>query len=607
MTYAIKLPSGDHLDLLPGTQLGFELQNSIFTGSDITVLPGSFSFPVELPASPMNRRLLNFPDLVTSVSLPQPIENVWIYAAGQPIFLGILTIRSASERRILVNIVANPMANTKNTPLNELNLGGDRSIGANDTARLAHFKATLETPENYDYIFCPIYNNFFFGEEKASPYVWQNRWDSAAQDLLLTGETIDPGGGNPTYTLPPPIMPMPKVSYIIQQIVETSADGWTLVNNFQSTSEMKRLVLLSIFSIWEAPNTAGNEPRLPDTINLQQHVSNTRANEFLKKLAITFQLGIFANPFKKEIEISPLEEVLSKPVKYDWTDYAIEGTLIEFDREEPPLYLCHQSTGDDLTAYNIDPEIELPHYQDQSEFAGAIAGLDDGLYYLETTEIVKEVFTVDGNKNARTLGRLRRCKKFDASPVFETPLEIPLTIEWVHPYDSQDVPMVNREGSSIDETDHSNHIWERNQAENFDCIYFYRGIQNNYTTGLGVDIPYTSVHRYNPESDYLSDAIAQITTSGVSEGDAQHSLLWGSDFYEITGLFDDYWKTFLEMRRNGKPVTVQLILPIAALTSFSFKDKIRILNMDYFVKSLRITKLYPDARFLIEAKLFSVI
>jgi hypothetical protein len=149
----------------------------------------------------------------------------------------------------------------------------------------------------------------------------------------------------------------------------------------------------------------------------------------------------------------------------------------------------------------------------------------------------------------------------------------------------------------VEVEDPDENSWKRTGTKMDDVLFFYRGIQpylNDLTT------PYCT------DTDFPNDETAapgSIYPEGTATDPCQYSLRWTGE----RGLFATRFALWHEMAANGKPVAMQLTLPVTLLTAFSFEDKVRISQMDYFVKSLRITKLYPDGRFLIEAKLFTTI
>lgn len=582
--YTIKLPGGDLLDLAPGTQISFELQNSIFSGSDTSTLPGSFSFPIDIPSSPTNRRALGFPDLVTTPGNPAPIADVWVYAAGQAMFNGTLTIRSANIRTISVNIVSNPLKDLKNITLKDIDLGGNRSFGANDATRKALMLNTVTFPENYDFSFLTVFNTEYWQGETPSPLIknlYSNYFDSTlgAFDFECLA-----------------IMPMLKLEYLLERIINTAAADFYFENKFQITKELRRLYLYNNFTLWQEGTGA---LELPDTFNLVNHVSKTNAGDFLKKVVELFALGIFVNIFDKKIELIPLAETLSKPVKHDWTNYAADGYAIHYEEQNAPGTLCHQEIDDIYPGFVYQGDIdELTSFMMEEDLDAALGSIPDGLYYVETKEAIFQVQDDGAGQYMTEKERRRRCIQVSDADALTFKMKVLSgNSSGVNDYTS---PQAFQTGNHYQETDIPG-TFERQEADTEDALFFFRGIQPVYADGTGDDIPFSSVTPWTPYAE--AGEFALITTDGVTEAEAEHSLLLDGE----NGLYEKFWKSWLDVSGAAKPVTLQLLLPVSVLTSFSFKDKIRILNMDYFVKSLRIQKLYPDSKFLIEARLFSVI
>ena len=62
-----------------------------------------------------------------------------------------------------------------------------------------------------------------------------------------------------------------------------------------------------------------------------------------------------------------------------------------------------------------------------------------------------------------------------------------------------------------------------------------------------------------------------------------------------------------QMLIAGKHVTQTFTLPITELVKFSFEDKVRVVNMDYFVKRLRVQKLIGRGLALVEVSMVSTV
>ena len=109
------MPSGAYLDLPRNFNLEFEQNNQVFTSSDSSTLPGTYSFPATLPLTQRNRALLGFPDLVTIASNTHEVEEVWVHLYNQPLFFGTMLITAATTSTVTVSIISNPVRDIKNT------------------------------------------------------------------------------------------------------------------------------------------------------------------------------------------------------------------------------------------------------------------------------------------------------------------------------------------------------------------------------------------------------------------------------------------------------------------------------------------------------------
>lgn len=590
--YSLELPSGKILDMPSGLQFSFELQNSVFSGSNTSVLPGSFTFPVTLPETGVNAAAFGLPQLPTSAKPLRAIDGVWVLAHGVRMFFGTLKLRKAGGG-IEVSITANPISSIKATPLNQLDLGGDRDWGSDDAARQAHMKATALDPDSHDYTFPMVYNDNFFGETPifagSRRIYFQNFYENDGFDMACEM-----------------IMPMARLDYVLRRLVETTAEGWSLRNDWQNTPELRRIYLYSRYSVWTYPDSVANVPVLPNTINLQHHVSTTKGNEFLKKVVAQFALGLFTNPFSRTISIQPLSRVTTAAARHDWTPFVDGGAVAEYEEASTFDAFCHQAPTDGVDAsYGFPDNLDgLPQYQKKTDIPAA-SSADDGFAYVWPEENIYEVRTqydasVPGIVTAAYLiGRKRLCQVLGNVATFTSKLGFPVVdfltkLLTIFYYSIR----MTKPGSYVQETDTPG-VWERTKADQEDTVFFYRGIQRYLSSLSGSEIPYASIGNHDGQGNEPAD----ITTSGSVEATAEHSMLWTGQH----GLYEKYHKAWRDITANGKPITYNLLLPLHELTSFRFQHKVRILNMDYFVVKLRVKKLTADRKFVVEASLFSVI
>jgi hypothetical protein len=116
-----------------------------------------------------------------------------------------------------------------------------------------------------------------------------------------------------------------------------------------------------------------------------------------------------------------------------------------------------------------------------------------------------------------------------------------------------------------------------------DRITLYRGIAPNFD---GDNYPLASGIPWDGEGTLLGD----------------YSLRWDGQY----GMYESWWIGWHTMLKQGKRISLRLLLTVPDLINFNFEDKIRIGNMDYFVEKLRVT--FTESGLApVEANLVSVI
>lgn len=562
---------GQLFELKPGTNLTFELQNLVFTNADSSKLPGSFAFPFTLPLTYKNRQMLGFPDRIDrAAALLTKIDIQVLADDGVEIFPGILTVREVSSGtggEIRVDIVVNPLSAIKQTPLNELDLGGDRDF-ANDAAVLADAKDTTTSPLDYDYIYFPIWNREYLesdynGVQKS----WfQNFFNVTTQEFSVDDDH-------------PALMPFIRLDYLLERIF-LNVD-YTFENAFQVTDELRKIVVYNNRSLW-------TDTGLENTINLQNHVSKTTASAFVRKIMGAFCLGLFYNTWSRKLKLVPMRDVISRSYKYDWTDKAIVPYTIATNVEQPEI-ICWKEDELDTTweHYRKYPKPET--FIDSLTWATFSAGAL-GKFYIIDRHAYYEKFSARVKFLHQTLG----CAPLETGdPIFEAEspalwdafrygeghgaitdanydliphCRIPGTVSYM------EVPDGGGDPESVSQDN-----------ECPDRITIYRGIAPNFDSD---DYPLASGLPWDGEGSLLGE----------------YSLRWDGQY----GMYESWWIGWHTMLKQGKRVSMRLALTIPDIINFNFEDKIRIGNMDFFVEKLRIT--FTDSGLApVDATLISVI
>lgn len=549
------------LDINPEETLNWELNNLVFSSSDSSQLPGSFSFPFQLPATPHNMRYLHHPERIDNASAFLIEGNVEIYFRRLAIFRGTMKVTKASvDTGISVYIVVNPLSTVKNTPLNELDLGGDRAF-ANAAAVLSHAKDTAVDPLDYDYVFFPIYNRDFLTASTGDlRYQYQNWYNTVTQVFAV----------DDAY---PAMMPFVRIEYLLNVIF--AGTDYTFENRWQITDELRRLVAYNNKSMW-------TDEGLDTTINLQNHVSKTTAAAYIRKLMGAFCLGLFYNPWDKLLRLIPLQSLLDSDVKHNWTDKILYAPTVNSSTEQPEI-ICWKRDDDDGTWAYYDKYIK-PAIDDSFDWADILTApagtyyiVNRHSYYLKNS-IPRYFFKF------QTLG----CGPTETGkPVFEAECQALWDVFMAGeghstPTDSDyDLLPQCRIKGNVKYVSGDDIVSQENECP--DRITLYRGM---YTDMDGDDYPMASGIPWDGDGNLIGE----------------YSLRWDGQY----GMYETWWKGWHTMLRQGKNVTALLHLSITDLLSFQFEHKVRIQNQDFFVKRLRIT-LTPRGLAPVEAELVSVI
>ena len=577
--YTVLMPSGNFLE--GSFSFAFDMSNQVFGSSDASVLPGSLTFPADVLLTPANRAELGFPDLVTKPGRFREFEGVWVYCHGQPMFYGTLLIRRANPTKASVNIIANPMRRLKDINLNELDLGGERDLGSAATW-LDLMYDTITAPDDHDFVFVPMYNVerndyvFSFDDPDASHRPFFNEYD--------------PFSGGQFQAASGALVPFPKLLYVLQQLFAAEDTGYTFANLWQVTLELQRLY---VFNNWDMRTLNADQlPDYPETINLTNHVPKLKGTEILKKTMAHFCLGLFSNIFTREIRLIPRATLLRRAPKHDWTQYVVSENDLQPTDDAPGIFNYEQP---DKLPFDVPAPEGLPSFNVLRDFNDAvIAGLADGFYYIEGEHMIVQYKSGPTYFVPHAAWLQHRGVVLDASRErYDTGLTSLLHYTSDAYYNSPVVASRFYETTNnLDET-----VWERRVTDPPVALFAYRGMNN---LGDPFAFPVASNHVWDP-SEGGGERLA--ITPAPEATSAERSLNWSGEY----GLYETAHKAWANMLLFAKPVELVLALPVATLTAFSFEDKVRILNMDYFVRRLRVGKPLGGGLVEVQATLLSII
>ena len=234
--------ANENIDLTPGSTIRFEFNSTIF---DTEAIQGNYTFPFNVPATDKNIKIFGFANLIENPDKTAEYPCI-VLADGVKFSDGKLVITNSTSKNfsghILVGLSGMAVMDKK---LSEIDLGGDRTMGANTTEVINHANAVvLQTYPDAHYTFPPHFNDKFYGDAQANNPDFQNvvnKYNPFTQSFIAnTDNGIDPINQNN-------LVPFPFLMYILQKGFEE--EGWTISGDFVNDDEMKQLIIYNTYSL----------------------------------------------------------------------------------------------------------------------------------------------------------------------------------------------------------------------------------------------------------------------------------------------------------------------------------------------------------------------
>lgn len=565
MSWKIQLPTGEFLDSVP--DLSLELNNQVFSSGDTTVIPGSFSFPATLPLSNRNKVLLNNPQLVNNAAQWRRYEGCWVYCYNEPMFYGTLTITNATDVKCTISVVANPVAKLKEANLGDIDLGENIELTGSITD---HMKDTAERPSDYNYAFFPVLIENIPIVVGTPHLSYHNYYDQDGTETF----------NGDSYAITPYI----RLDYLLSRILTLEDTGFTFINAWQTELELKRLYVFNNRDLRSSNTTT--TPAIPSEFNLKDHVPKVKVTDALKSVMSLFCLGLFTNIFSRTLKLASVRSLLQRAPKYDWTAYAIADAAID-PVSDAPNYFKFEPDPDPIPPEWPRPE-DCIFVATETEFYllydnPSSVGL---FFYIETRNWISHI---TGWTGSALIGEVRYAH---LPVVLDTKRDKPYNSNYTPPLLSMNMGEVSRW-----EEESTPGLWKFQYREpGFFGLIPYRGM----VPTSGNPFPSTSQSGwfYNPP-----ELRSPIVEDGVITGYSQYSLNWAGEY----GLYNQWHAQFNEMLRTGKPCTQSFIIPVSVLTEFSFEDKIRVGQMEYFLRRIQVKKTMGNGMILITASMLTTI
>lgn len=576
MAFGIKIGSR-YLDLFPGSQISFEKTTELWVTGDPTIQIGSYSFPLDVPLTDPNRLMLRFPERIDAFTSPVEIDNVVLYAGkgmsiGLPIFTGRLFVKTPSNVKASIFIVVDGLSRQNEKKMEDVDMGVFNLGPPLELAAVMTYSA--ENPQYYPFIFFPVLNmtlkNTYFGTDKYTHFsngvMGLSHINAYYPDWLFDLE-MDVEKKNNSI-----LVPFLRLEYILDKIV--TAMGYTLVNEWmEDNDELKQICIFNNKSINDL------DEAYKWKIRYNEHVpTRMLITEFLKAVCKYAFLGIFVDHASKTIILRPYKTVLLTAPRHDWTDRVAEDYELEQDNDVPNSIGFDVDNTDEYFSNNFVSSYPLladgaviADYWEAGGFPYDHS-LIDGYYHVKRDNSImrydpsRTLFEEQWSRWSHRfkyilIGGKGKSWNSKCIPMWSDSVRPAVFGTFVYSIPRVDIPL-NIKLKFDDE------IVEQNAELSSIRLMIYRGFRD-YQGGVSGTYPYANATAYDP----------------ATEDEAfNHSLHYDGD----KGMYNLYGKEWMHFMKNKKIVKRYLKLTIQDILNHKEYDKIRIGNMNYFVKSMRI-------------------
>jgi hypothetical protein len=549
MRFGIEI-DGEMLDLYPKTKFTCELRSTAYFGGDEAVYNSSFVSTQAVPPTGRNLRLLLHPERIDSADVFIQDKPCVFWWRGVDLFRGHVSVRSFLT--VYMTVELNPVL--AKTQLQNIDIG-TMDLGANP---LQTATDTLQNPESYPGVFCPILNPRTVPEQGYSWYgndipIYQNEWDGETEDKLrFTGG----------------ISPQLRLQFVLDAIFKST--NYRLSNHWLTTPELRRLLVYNNAQLY--PDASG----IVAPIDLSSLMPKQTGGAFLKSVARPYNLMLDTDTINKTCDLLTMPQVLGEVPRHDWTKKAIEAPIREQDDGKLPRSFGFKHEADWMPDTAKDYRkptnalgIDDPATPDDERSP-------DGFYTNSTTGIryyhhnigkvpgltVSALVMRECRDRTGSLGTNTEGVSFEISPL----LGAKMYGANVHPYGSESF------GVSVN-APHGGNLSVNTAPTK---LFFFRGFRTNE---LGYRYPFGS----SEIVDY--NGVRVQVGEGATAFDAQHDIKWTGD----TGIFNRYWREWYEVLARNERIKAKFALTPNDVRTFRFSHKIRLNNINCLAKNITLS------------------
>jgi hypothetical protein len=568
MAFGIKIGS-EFLDMYPSSTLGFVRNNDLWVTGDPTLSDGSYSFPIDVPLTGLNKRLLQYPHRIDAYQPLKVLTDVTIYigkgmSVGVPIFSGDLYVKKSEDDKVSVFVVVKGLNRIKELKFQEVDMGVYNITGSLKPV----MDDAVDNPLSYPFIFFPVQNSTLTEDsenQKALRNDIINEYDTGVNNWTWHFAT------NPDLIGNMMIVPFLRLEFVLEKIVE--AMGYTIVNEWLTNDELRSICIFNNHSINDL------ETRHKNIIRYNEHLPpEMTLLEALKSICAWHFIGLFADHVRKVITLIPYRDVINEAHSDDWSIYALKGYVIEQDNQVPLTIGYDTDPTDSYFSRNyVSDEVLLADgaFVDDYYKAGGdydTHGLVDGFYNvkrnggryrydLSKTNPFEKWYITAHRFNAVDIGGRGQDIKSKVIPLYDADLyaaatnvtsvtlpiaEITMNIKYK---DDEQVKTITQKLESLRPT-------------------IYRGFREFPLSSN--PFPYANNSAYDPANE---------------DETFDHSLHYDGE----RGIYALYGREWMEFMKLKKIVKMRFVLPMQMILNYREWQKIRVDNMNYFVKSMKST------------------
>ncbi|MCX6216565.1 hypothetical protein [Spirosoma sp.] len=277
--------NGEPMELAPNSRADLELVSPYLTYEDI--LSSKATIP-NLPATPRNRSVLGYPDLLQNDSRAFRY-NCEKYYNGQLLQsgIGVLTEAGTDYSFTVVQALGEFFGDYQNKPLTDIDFG------------------SIPLPA----LLTPIVNEGSSSAVCFPTIVNPDFYSTSGGAIGYGGKMNDYYAG--AYTSGGPLVPMVYVDYLFKRIA--SLTGTTIEGAYFDKPELRKLILFNTRALDGA-----------SAVTLSRHLPELTLAQFLLELRKFFNLSFTINGAEKRLTIGFTKDILSRAAVLDWSDKAVK-------------------------------------------------------------------------------------------------------------------------------------------------------------------------------------------------------------------------------------------------------------------------------------------